>query len=85
MQTLARAVRWGVPSALAVAGLIVLAVSGGRETTVGLGIVLIGVGAVVALWNAFLRLSFSSQEDRVREQRARRYFSRHGRWPHGSR
>ena len=85
MQTLARAVRWGVPSALPVAGLIVLAVDGGSDTTVGLGVVLIGVGAIVAVWNAFLRLSLSSQEDRAGEQRARRYFSRHGRWPHGSR
>ena len=62
-----------------------LVVGGGSDTTVGLGVVLIGVGAIVAVSNAFLRLSFSSQEDRAREQRARSYFSRYGRWPRSSR
>jgi uncharacterized membrane protein len=82
---IARIVRWGVPGVLALAGLVLLAVSAGDETTLALGILFIGIGAIVAVWNAFLRLSFSSQEDRAREQRARRYFSRHGRWPCESR
>jgi len=82
---IARIVRWGVPSGLALVGLVLLAVSAGDDTTVALGIMLFGIGLIVAVWNAFLRLSFSSQEDRAREQRARRYFSRHGRWPRESR
>jgi hypothetical protein len=78
---IARIVRWGVPSGLALAGLVLLAVSAGDDTTLALGILLIGIGLIVAVWNAFLQLSFSSQDDRAREQGARRYFSRHGRWP----
>ena len=82
---LAPIVRWALPGGLAFAGLVLLAVSAGDDTTLALGVLLIGIGLIVAVWNAFLRLSFSSQADRAREQRARGYFSRHGRWPRESR
>jgi hypothetical protein len=43
--------------------------------------VLIGVGFLVALGGALMRLSIESNRDREREEEARRYFDRHGRWP----
>ena len=75
---------WGVPLAVAVAALVVLALSHASATLVALAVVLLGVAATVALWNVFRRLSFQSQDDRAREQRARDSFSRRGRWPHQS-
>ncbi len=73
--------RYGLPAAIFIAGLALLIVGG--DTPTGAGIVLMGVAAIVLLANAFLRLSFHSQDDRAREERARRFFTRHGRWPRG--
>src|SRR3954453_13555156 len=80
-----RVVRWGLPLGLAIAGLVLLTVAGESDSTLGLGIVLVGTGAIVAIWNVLLRLSFSSQEDRGRGPRARRPFSQPGHGPQGSR
>jgi hypothetical protein len=53
----------------------------GGDATVGAGIVLIGVAALVVLANLLLRLGLSSERDREREEERRRFFSRRGRWP----
>jgi hypothetical protein len=42
-------IRWGVPIGLALAGLVLLAVSAGSDTTTALRILLIGIGLIVAL------------------------------------
>jgi hypothetical protein len=43
-----------------------------------------GQGAVlVALVNVCARVSVAGQDDREREDAARAYFERHGRWPPG--
>jgi len=70
-----------LPVAIAVVGLVLIAV--GEGTTQGLGAVLVGVGALVALVNLLSRLTISSESDRARERRARRQFARTGRWPRG--
>jgi hypothetical protein len=72
-------VRYGVPLLLAIAGVVLLVIGG--DAPVGAGITLIGVGVIVLGWNAFARLSISSQDDREREEAAREEFSRTGRWP----
>jgi hypothetical protein len=74
------AVRYGLPAAIMLAGLV-LTVVGQSDSAVGAGVVLVGVGFVVALMGALMRLSFASNRDREREEEARRYFDRHGRWP----
>ena len=71
--------RWGVPAALVVAGVVLVLVGGG--TASGIGIVLIGAGPIVLALNLLLRLSFADSEERDGEESARRYFTRHGRWP----
>ena len=77
-----RLARVGVPAALVVAGIVLLLVGG--DTATPIGIVLIGAGPIVLALNALLRLSFADTEDRADEERARRYFTRHGRWPDDS-
>jgi hypothetical protein len=73
-------VRYGLPAAIVLAGLV-LAIAGGGDTAVGAGVGLVGVGMLVALLNALMRLGIASSHDREREEEARRYFDRHGRWP----
>ena len=74
------AVRYGLPAAIVLAGLV-LTVVGQSDSAVGAGVVLIGVGLLVALMGALMRLGIASNRDREREEEARRYFDRHGRWP----
>jgi hypothetical protein len=72
--------RYLLPGAICVAGIVLLVV-GGSDATVGAGVVLIGVGMLVALLNVLMRLGLESNRDREREELARQYFDRHGRWP----
>jgi hypothetical protein len=74
-------VRIGVPGAMATVGLA-LVVFGG-EFARAAGVVLLGGAVLVALSAFLIRLGLSSTEDREREEDARRYFTRHGRWPSG--
>lgn len=73
------AFRYGLPAAILVAGVVLLVVGG--EVATGIGIVFIGSAFLVALFNAFIRLAGSSQDDRDREAAAREEFARTGRWP----
>jgi hypothetical protein len=75
-------VRYLLPAAIVLAGLVLMVV-GTSDDAVGAGVVLVGVGLLVALLNVLMRLGIASEHDREREQSARRYFDRHGRWPAG--
>lgn len=68
--------RVGLPLTVMIAGMIVLLL--GAEA---LGGALIGVAVVVAILNTVIRLGFNSQDDRDREEHARRTYTRTGRWP----
>jgi hypothetical protein len=61
--------RIGLPAAIAVAGVVCMAVGG--DAGLGAGIVLLGVAVLVVVANLLIRLSISDQEDRAREQRRR--------------
>jgi hypothetical protein len=74
-----RLLRIGLPTAIAVAGVVLILV--GDDAAVGAGIVLIGVSLLVVLANLMLQLSLSSERDREREEEFRQEFSRTGRWP----
>jgi hypothetical protein len=74
-----RLTRVGVPAALVAAGVVLVLVGG--ESATGIGIVLIGAGPIVLALNLLLRLSFADSDERSDEERARRYYTRHGRWP----
>lgn len=68
-----RVFRIGLPVVIMIAG-VVVAVSGSDQISVAFGVVLIGIGLLVALINWFIRLSFDSQDDRDREEDARERF-----------
>jgi hypothetical protein len=72
-------VRYGLPAAMTIAGIVLIAV--GDEFVAGAGVVLIGIALVVFLMNLYVRLSMASEGDREREEAARRYYDRHGHWP----
>jgi hypothetical protein len=74
-----RFVRYGLPLVIALGGVVLIGIGG--DVITGTGIVLIGVAALVLLANAFVRLAIESEDERELEQRARDFFSRHGRWP----
>ena len=72
--------RWVLPALIALAG-VVLGVAGGSDTTAGIGTGLVGVAVILVLISLFMQLSTHSNEDREREEHARAFFDRHGRWP----
>jgi hypothetical protein len=73
-------VRYVLPAVIVLAGLVV-AIVGSSDTAVGAGVALIGVGLLVVLLNVLMRLGIASSRDREREEEARRFYDRHGRWP----
>jgi len=75
-------VRYALPAVIVLTGLI-LTIAGGSDTVVAAGVALVGVGMLVALLNVLMRLGIASSRDREREEEARRFFDRHGRWPSG--
>jgi hypothetical protein len=76
------AVRYVLPGAIVLTGLV-LTIVGGTDVVVGAGVALTGVGLLVVLLNTLMRLGIASSRDREREEEARRFFDRHGRWPSG--
>lgn len=74
------AVRYGIPAALVVAGFVVLFVASGSARLEGWAL-FTGAGLSVLLLNVLHRTGVAGDRERTREQDARSYFDRHGRWP----
>ena len=74
-------VRYGVPGAIFVTGVVVFAVVSDRELALEIGAMFWGVAIAVFLLNFFFRMGVSGEADRDREEEARAYFDAHGRWP----
>ena len=72
------AVRYGLPLAMVIAGVVAL---GMGDEEAGFGVVLIGSAAIVLLINVLFRLSIRSNKERDEEERARERYEREGRWP----
>lgn len=77
---LIRFVRLWLPLIIIAAG-IALALSLRTDAAWEGGALLVSAGLSVWLLNALFRLGVRGDADRRREQRAREYFERHGRWP----
>jgi hypothetical protein len=77
------AVRYVVPLVIFVAGLVVLVATPDQETGVAIGFMFFGAAAAVFLLNVFFRMGVTGDQERDREEQAREYFDRHGRWPGG--
>ena len=70
-----------LPLTIAVAGVVAIVVGHARTPVAGAGVVLLGTALIVWMINWMFRMSVESNRDRDREEEAREYFDRHGRWP----
>jgi hypothetical protein len=70
------AVRYGIPAALFIAGMVVWGTG-----SVAAGAMFISASTAVLLLNFLFRIGVEGDKDREREDAARRYFDEHGRWP----
>jgi hypothetical protein len=73
-------VRYGIPVAFVVAG-VVAAIWDPGGTGLEAWALFTGAGLAVLLLNVLHRMGVEGDVDRSREERARRYFDEHGRWP----
>jgi hypothetical protein len=72
-------VRYGLPAAICLAGLIFLVIDPGENFEGAMA--LIGAGLSVLLINVLFRFGVSGDRERASEDAARRQFDRTGRWP----
>jgi hypothetical protein len=74
------AVRYVLPAILFLGGLVLLAI---EPNTIGLEGLAMATGAAlsVLLLNWLFRAGVRGDRERAREEAAREYFDRHGRWP----
>jgi hypothetical protein len=72
-------VRYVLPSAVVLGGLIVMALGGESQLEGGAGIVSAGLAIFFINW--LFRTGIVGEGERDAEEAAREYFDRHGRWP----
>lgn len=76
------ATRVGLPLAMAGVGIAAIVIEHGKDNaTSAAGVSLIIAGLIVWLINWMYRMSLDSNRERLREEEAREYLDRHGRWP----
>ena len=73
-------VRYGIPAVLLLAGLACLLVAPSSSAVEGWAL-FTGAGLAVLLLNVLYRIGVSGDAERDREDAARAYFTKHGRWP----
>jgi hypothetical protein len=71
--------RYVLPGAVVLAGMIVMALGG--ETDLEGGGAIISAGLAIFFINWLFRIGAAGDEEREREEAARVFFDRHGRWP----
>ena len=74
-------VRTWLPLAIIVAGFALAAASGFSDNGLEGGALMVSAGLSVWLLNFLFRIGVSGDREREEEDRARAYFSEHGRWP----
>jgi hypothetical protein len=72
-------VRYALPAAVVLGGLVVMALGSENDLEGGAGIV--SAGLAIYFLNWLFRLGVSGERERDAEDAARDYFDRHGRWP----
>jgi hypothetical protein len=76
---LLRFTRHGIPALAVLAGIVAMCF--GTATSLVGGAGLVGAGLAIWLLSWFYRVGVDGDRAREREERARAYFERHGRWP----
>lgn len=71
--------RYVLPGAVVLGGLIVMSLGGESELEGGAAIVSAGLAIFFINW--LFRAGVAGESERDREDQAREYFDRHGRWP----
>ena len=71
--------RYVLPAAVILAGLVVMALGSEAELEGGAGIVSAGIAIFFVNW--LFRAGAAGERERDREDAAREHFDRHGRWP----
>ena len=74
-------VRYVLPGALTLAGLIIIVASPSDSATFHGGLGIIGAGLAAFLFAFLAKVSMTGDSFRDKEEEARRYFDEHGRWP----
>jgi hypothetical protein len=74
-------IRIVLPAIICIAGLGILIFGKGSEAAIEGAAMMVGSGLSVALINMLVRIGNEGEREREREEAARRYFDRHGRWP----
>jgi hypothetical protein len=77
-------VRYGIGGLLVVVSIVLLVVDPGGFGLEGFGMAA-GSGLSVLLLNYLYRMGVTGDEEREREEEARRYLAKHGRWPEDER
>lgn len=75
-----RFVRYWLP-ALVVLGGVAAVIFGPQEARWEGGAAIVAAGLSIWLINVFFRIGATGDRERDREERAREFFDRHGRWP----
>ncbi len=75
------ATRVWLPFVIAVAGVAGVVIGHGHSGAAAAGVGLIVAALIVWMINWLFRMSVASNRDREREEEAREFFDRHGRWP----
>ena len=73
------AIRYVLPSAVVLGGLVVMALGGENQLEGGAGI--ISAGLAIFFLNWLFRTGVTGERERDAEEAARDYFDRHGHWP----
>lgn len=73
--------RYVLPAALVVAGIVILLAGNGSDVAVEGWALFTGAGVSILLLNVLFRIGVQGDRDREREDAARSYFDRHGHWP----
>ncbi len=71
--------RYVLPAVVVIGGLVVMALGSEAELEGGAGIVSAGIAIFFLNW--LFRAGAAGEREREREDEAREYFDRHGRWP----
>ena len=73
------AIRYGIPLVLLIAGTIVAATASG--VGIAAGALFFSAGSAILLLNVLHRMGVEGDKERDKEEAAREYFDKHGRWP----